>query len=95
MNYMKKILLLIAIVAGLGMTAAPKAEAHTSFGISIGGGYPVYAPYYAGYPGCYYGPPQPYYYGYYPYYHGYGRRYYGHLYHYGHSRGYARHGRRR
>lgn len=95
MNYMKKILLLIAIVAGLGMTAAPKAEAYTSFGISIGGGYPVYAPYYAGYPGYYYGPPQPYYYGYYPYYHGYGRRYYGHPYHYGHSRGYARHGRRR
>jgi hypothetical protein len=99
---MKKFLLLLAAVVGLGLVAAPKAEAYTSFGISIGGGgYYPYAPYYGGYYPYGYGyyAPYPYYSG--AYYYGAPRYYYRGVRYYGrpysrvyrgrvYSRGYSR-----
>lgn len=85
---MKKTIMVLALMLGLALFAASRAEARTFFGISIGG--PVFYPY--GY-GSYYG--DPYYYGEYrrgyygrPYYRRYGARYSGY------SRGYSYHGRR-
>jgi hypothetical protein len=74
---MKRILLLIAAVAGLSAFAAQPAKADVGFSISVGPGY--YGPYYGGYPAYYRG-----YYpysGYGPYYRGYyHRRPYGNWY---------------
>ena len=79
--------MLVAVV-GLTLWAAPKADAHVSFSIGVGGFYPyAYSPYYGN--SCYYGSGYGYYGG------GYYPRYYRRGYYYGPRRVvYLRNGRR-